>query len=295
MRRWLKPIRAKRWWKWCASRRPRCAAVLEPLERPRSSCRGTARRGSERDHERDHGVRLERALDRDAAEQQPEQVRAAVAHEDRRRMEVVDQEAERRAGVIAASTPARRAPEVERDDREATAMIAQTPAASPSTPSEKLTTFIRATRPITVSGPAADGVELQRADERQRDVLHRARPPRPGSAPPRSGRASFTPGAGSKRSSSAPISVIIAAPSRMPVVCWVDRQPDRGRDEHAGEDRQAAEQRRGSAPRARARAARRPRRRAPRAAPRAASADAATARATRKAQRRVELGSSDAS
>ena len=34
-------------------------------------------------------------------------------------------------------------------------MIAHTPAASPSTPSEKLTTFIIATRPITVStGPA---------------------------------------------------------------------------------------------------------------------------------------------
>jgi hypothetical protein len=37
----------------------------------------------------------------------------------------------------------------------APAMIVQTPAASPSTPSEKLTTFIIATRPITVStGPA---------------------------------------------------------------------------------------------------------------------------------------------
>ena len=34
-------------------------------------------------------------------------------------------------------------------------MIAHTPAARPSTPSEKLTTFIIATRPITVSsGPA---------------------------------------------------------------------------------------------------------------------------------------------
>jgi hypothetical protein len=37
----------------------------------------------------------------------------------------------------------------------AAAMIAHTPAARPSTPSEKLTTFIIATRPMTVStGPA---------------------------------------------------------------------------------------------------------------------------------------------
>ncbi len=37
----------------------------------------------------------------------------------------------------------------------AAAMIMHTPAARPSTPSEKLTTFIIATRPITVStGPA---------------------------------------------------------------------------------------------------------------------------------------------
>jgi hypothetical protein len=37
----------------------------------------------------------------------------------------------------------------------AAAMITHTPAARPSTPSEKLTTFIIATRPITVStGPA---------------------------------------------------------------------------------------------------------------------------------------------
>ena len=36
----------------------------------------------------------------------------------------------------------------------AIALIAQTPAASPSMPSEKLTTFITTTRPSTVSGAA---------------------------------------------------------------------------------------------------------------------------------------------
>ena len=49
------------------------------------------------------------------------------------------------------------------------ALIAQTPAARPSTPSERLTTFITATRPATVSGPPASP-KLDRADERQRDV-----------------------------------------------------------------------------------------------------------------------------
>jgi hypothetical protein len=43
----------------------------------------------------------------------------------------------------------------------AAAMIAHTPAARPSTPSEKLTTFIITTRPITVStGPASAGPVL---------------------------------------------------------------------------------------------------------------------------------------
>ena len=51
----------------------------------------------------------------------------------------------------------------------ATALIAQTPAARPSMPSEKFTTFITKTRPSTVSG-AARVAEVDRADERQRDV-----------------------------------------------------------------------------------------------------------------------------
>ena len=58
----------------------------------------------------------------------------------------------------------------------AAAMIAHTPAARPSTPSEKLTTFIITTRPITVStGPALAGPVLGKCevpDERQRDRLH---------------------------------------------------------------------------------------------------------------------------
>jgi hypothetical protein len=57
--------------------------------------------------------------------------------------------------VIAASTPGCWRPRSNAITVIATAMIMHTPAARPSTPSEKLTTFIIATRPITVStGPA---------------------------------------------------------------------------------------------------------------------------------------------
>ena len=55
--------------------------------------------------------------------------------------------------VIAASTPAASRPRSKAMIAKATAEIAQTPAARPSTPSEKLTTFITATMPSTVSGP----------------------------------------------------------------------------------------------------------------------------------------------
>jgi hypothetical protein len=57
--------------------------------------------------------------------------------------------------VIAASTPGCPRLRSKAMIAIAAAMITQTPAASPSTPSEKLTTFIIATRPTTVSsGPA---------------------------------------------------------------------------------------------------------------------------------------------
>jgi len=57
--------------------------------------------------------------------------------------------------VIAASTPGCGRPRSNAITVMLAAMIMQTPAARPSTPSEKLTTFIIATRPITVRiGPA---------------------------------------------------------------------------------------------------------------------------------------------
>ena len=53
----------------------------------------------------------------------------------------------------------------------ATAEIAHTPAASPSTPSEKLTTFISSTSANTVSGPPRLA-ELDAVHERERERVH---------------------------------------------------------------------------------------------------------------------------
>ena len=89
--------------------------------------------------------------------------------------EVVEQEAERRAGGDRREHAAGCWRRGRTRSRNAAAMIAQTPAARPSTPSEKLTTFIITTSPITVSTgrrPRARVGERQMADERQRDRLH---------------------------------------------------------------------------------------------------------------------------
>ena len=112
-------MRWKRWWKWLESPAVDRPAVLDPLEHHEAGVEERHGEHHQRADERDQGVGLERALDDHRAEQQPEQVRAAVAHEDRRRVEVVDAGSRaRRRRMIAASTPARAAPEVEGDDRE---------------------------------------------------------------------------------------------------------------------------------------------------------------------------------
>ena len=73
-------------------------AVLQPLEHDERRVEERHREQDQRQRERDDRRGLEVALDGDAAHQQAEQVRAGVAHEARRRREVVDEEAERRAG-----------------------------------------------------------------------------------------------------------------------------------------------------------------------------------------------------
>jgi hypothetical protein len=105
----------------------------------------------------------------------------------------------------------------------AAAMIVQTPAASPSTPSEKFTTFIIATSPITVStGPAFVTPALGNASVPMNgSVIALTATPKcttitaATSCPP-----SFTKGGRSNRSSSAPTSVMTAAASSTPCHSW---------------------------------------------------------------------------
>ena len=94
------------------------AAVLDPLGDDEAGVEERHGEDDQRADERDQGVGLERALDDHRAEQQAEQVRPAVAHEDRRRVEVVDEEAERRSGGDRGEHAGGVAAEVERDDRE---------------------------------------------------------------------------------------------------------------------------------------------------------------------------------
>ena len=93
-----KPMRARRWWKCLASAAVDRRRYFSRLATTKPVSRNGTARITSGPTSAINGVGLERALDGDAAEQQPEQVRAAVAHEDRRRVEVVDEEAERRAG-----------------------------------------------------------------------------------------------------------------------------------------------------------------------------------------------------
>ncbi len=102
----------------------------------------------------------------------------------------------------------------------ATAAIVQTPAARPSTPSEKLTTFIIATRPMTVTGPPAEPKSI--APRNGSVMLVASTPPTTGMIAAAVWPSSLTAGCRSKRSSTAPTSVISAAPSRMPTKrSWV--------------------------------------------------------------------------
>ncbi len=101
----------------------------------------------------------------------------------------------------------------------AAAMIVHTPAASPSTPSEKFTTFIIATRPTTVSsGPAFVTPALGKASVPTNGsvIAFTATPKCTTITAATICPASLTIGGSSKRSSSAPTSVITAAASSTP-------------------------------------------------------------------------------
>ena len=110
---------------------------------------------------------------RHGREREPEQQRAGVAHEDPRRIEVVAQEAE--AGAEDDRGQDRRVRPAERrarSGRTRTAEIAQTPAASPSSPSRKLTMFITATIATHRQRDPDPRRQLVHADEREREAVH---------------------------------------------------------------------------------------------------------------------------
>ena len=132
--------------------------------------------------------------------------------------------------------------QVEGDDREADREIAQTPAASPSTPSEKFTTFITATSPSSVSGPPNSPRSTR---PRNGNVKSSTRTPestqiRPAAACP----SSLTPGERSRMSSSAADRGDERRGAEDPARLRAGGQEQRPGHQHADEDRQAAEQRR---------------------------------------------------
>ena len=100
------------------------------------------------------------------------------------------------------------------------AMIAHTPAARPSTPSEKLTTFIITTSPTTVSSGPPSVMPALGSEMCPKNGSVTAFTPTPKCTTTTAARtwpASFSTGCRSKRSSSAPTSVMIAAPSSTPL------------------------------------------------------------------------------
>ena len=169
--------------------RPRRAPVLEP---PRDhEARVEERHGEDRERadERDQRVRLQRALHGGAAEQVAEQQRAAVAHEDRRRVEVVDQEAERRARDDRRQHAGARAPEVERDDREGDRADRAHAGREPVDAVGEVHDVHQPDEADHRQRAAEPRAEVERAEERQRDVLDAHARERPGSARRRPGRA----------------------------------------------------------------------------------------------------------
>src|SRR5919206_561753 len=115
--------------------------------------------------------------------------------------------------TIAASTAAEALPRSKAMTANDAAAIAHTPAARPSTPSEKLTTLITATRPSTVSGPP----RLPRSTWWTTGSVKvlTVTPAFTGTTTAPTGPASLGAGGRSTTSSTAPTTVMIAAPTRI--------------------------------------------------------------------------------
>ena len=94
------------------------------------------------------------------------------------------------------------------------AEIAQTPEARPSTPSDRLTTFMTTTRPISVSGPPSSPRSTRPMNGNVKSSTRTPESTQISAAA--TWPSSFTPGERSRRSSSSPTAVISAAAPRMP-------------------------------------------------------------------------------
>ena len=121
--------------------------------------------------------------------------------------------------VIAARMPAVRRPRSKAMIANATAEIAHTPAASPSTPSQKFTMFISSTSANTVSGPpkSPSSTRCTNGNVNVSTLTPLVTSTTAATICP----ASLTAGCRSKMSSSAPTIVISAAAARIPSVRWL--------------------------------------------------------------------------
>ncbi len=162
--------------------------------------------------------------------------------------------------MIAASTAAALVPpwRLKAMTAKATPSIVQTPAARPSTPSEKFTMFISATSQTTVSGPPSWGNCSEPTNGIARFSI--TAPPRTATIAAPICPSSLSSGLRSIASSIAPISAISPPPASTVQVCTIpgraglavrhmrerDRagQPERRGQHDAGEDRQTSELRR---------------------------------------------------
>jgi hypothetical protein len=227
-------------------------AVLQPLEHDERRVEERHGQQDQRQHERDDSRRLDGCLDRDHAHHQAEQVRAAVAHEARRRREVVEEETECRAGRQRREDSRLRAAEVERDHRHRAGDDRADAGCQAVNAVGEVDDVHHQHEPEhgqDRTGVRHAGVrECERADERQRDRLH-------GDAVVNDDhrRDDLTRELDDRRQLEA---IVDRADERdhgcgqqhaMPQLMFggiAGRQPDQRRDERAGEDRKAAEQRR---------------------------------------------------
>ena len=146
------------------------APVLDPLGHHEGGVERRHREDHQWEEQRDDSGRLQHALDRDAREQQAEEVGARVAHEDRGRVEVVAQEAHGRARHRRRQDPGFIAIQRERNHREGDGGDRAHPRGQPvDAVGEVHDVHHRDHADQREQYPPV--AEVERVDERQRDVL----------------------------------------------------------------------------------------------------------------------------